>query len=104
MRNEQVRVLQEQLRALGYFTFPVSTGYFGPITLQAVRTFQRAHNLPETGYVGILTREMMTPLVSKGGKKPLDINFEEIVELFVSKGILPSEKREQALTIVALQR
>jgi len=31
------------------------TGFFGPITLQAVTTYQRAHGIPTTGVVGPLT-------------------------------------------------
>jgi peptidoglycan hydrolase-like protein with peptidoglycan-binding domain len=56
MTSEEVRELQEQLRAAGFFTFPTSTGYFGPITLEAVRAFQAANGIPTTGFVGPLTR------------------------------------------------
>ncbi len=31
------------------------TGYFGPVTLAAVKTYQRAHGIPTTGVVGPLT-------------------------------------------------
>jgi peptidoglycan hydrolase-like protein with peptidoglycan-binding domain len=54
--GDDVRELQERLRALGYFTFPTSTGYFGPITFAAVQAFQRANGIPATGFVGPLTR------------------------------------------------
>jgi cell wall-associated NlpC family hydrolase len=36
------------------------TGYFGPITLQAVTTYQRAHGIPTTGVVGPLTWASLT--------------------------------------------
>ncbi len=53
--GDAVVELQERLRALGFFKYPVSTGFFGPITLAAVQAFQTANNIPSTGYVGALT-------------------------------------------------
>lgn len=55
-QNDEVKELQEQLRSLGFFTFHTSTGYFGPITLAAVKAFQTANGIPATGFVGPLTR------------------------------------------------
>jgi len=58
MRSDEVKELQERLRAEGFFTFRTSTGYFGPITDAAVKAYQKAN--PEIGYVtglvGPLTR------------------------------------------------
>lgn len=48
--------LQERLRAAGFFKYPVSTGFFGPITLDAVKRFQKFHLGYSTGFVGPLTR------------------------------------------------
>lgn len=57
MQSEEVRQLQERLRAEGFFTHPTSTGYFGPITLAAVKAYQTAKGIPfVTGFVGPLTR------------------------------------------------
>lgn len=42
-----------------------ATGYFGPLTLQAVKTYQRRHALPTTGVVGPLTWASLT----KGARK-----------------------------------
>ena len=50
--SDSVTQLQERLRADGFFTFPRSTGFFGPITFAAVQAFQRAHGIPATGFVG----------------------------------------------------
>jgi peptidoglycan hydrolase-like protein with peptidoglycan-binding domain len=55
MSGNAVKELQERLRAEGYFTFRTSTGYFGPITFEAVRAYQKAHDIPATGFVGPLT-------------------------------------------------
>jgi len=53
--SDAVRELQERLRAEGFFTYPSSTGYFGPITFAAVQAYQAAHGLPNTGFVGSMT-------------------------------------------------
>jgi hypothetical protein len=53
--SDAVKQLQEKLRAEGFFTYITSTGHFGPMTLLAVKTFQAAHGIPATGFVGSLT-------------------------------------------------
>ena len=53
--GDSVMQLQERLRALGFFTYPTSTGFFGPFTLAAVRAFQAENGIPATGFVGPLT-------------------------------------------------
>ncbi len=58
--NVQVRPLQELLKCLG--TFPVDidvTGYFGPVTEEAVNKFQEANGFDQAGVVGPLTRELL---------------------------------------------
>jgi peptidoglycan hydrolase-like protein with peptidoglycan-binding domain len=54
-RDGQVTALQNFLRSTGHFSAE-STGYFGPLTLQAVTAYQRANGIPATGLVGPLTR------------------------------------------------
>jgi peptidoglycan hydrolase-like protein with peptidoglycan-binding domain len=57
MANNDVRELQERLRALGFFTFHTSTGYFGPITRAALARYQAANGIvPAVGYFGPITR------------------------------------------------
>jgi len=58
MENEDVRALQSILAAKGYFSSIIS-GYFGWQTEEAVKVFQSANNLPATGLVGPLTRELL---------------------------------------------
>jgi len=56
-QGADVVALQERLRAEGFFIYPTSTGYFGPITLAAVKAYQTAKGIPFiTGFVGPLTR------------------------------------------------
>ena len=52
--GEMVTELQNLLTSLGFYTGPV-TGFFGPLTLEAVKKFQTANNIPDTGFVGPLT-------------------------------------------------
>jgi hypothetical protein len=47
--------LQQYLQSLGFLKV-TPTGYYGVLTLQAVKDFQRAHGVPPTGFVGPLTR------------------------------------------------
>ncbi|HEU5141301.1 MAG TPA: peptidoglycan-binding protein [Bacillales bacterium] len=51
MKDPDVRQLQDLLKEKGYFHFPRSTGYFGPITKEAVIQFQKDHSLKTTGVV-----------------------------------------------------
>lgn len=55
--NEEVEYLQKRLMYEG--TFPAvqaPTGFFGGITLKAVKDYQTKHNIPSTGFVGPITR------------------------------------------------
>jgi phosphosulfolactate phosphohydrolase-like enzyme len=54
-RGNEVVVLQEKLRSLGFFTFATNTGFFGSITEDAVKAFQKSRNITPTGFVGPLT-------------------------------------------------
>ena len=49
MNNQDVKELQDVLKAKGYFTYHTSTGYYGPITKDAVSEFQQAVGLNVTG-------------------------------------------------------
>nr|WP_216366395.1 peptidoglycan-binding protein [Geobacillus sp. BMUD] len=51
MSSPEIKQLQQRLKEKGFFTYPRTTGYFGSITEEAVKAFQRAMNLPVTGIV-----------------------------------------------------
>lgn len=53
--GEQVTILQQYLHNHGYLSIN-PTGYFGTATVNAVKAFQKAHNISQTGTVGPLTR------------------------------------------------
>lgn len=54
-RGDDVVELQSRLRTEGFFTFATNTGYFGQATLKAVKAYQKAHGIIDTGIVGKLT-------------------------------------------------
>lgn len=56
MQHSDIMELQRRLRTLEFFDFPNDTGYFGPITLAAVKKYQAANGIINTGFVGPLTR------------------------------------------------
>ena len=55
MEGNDVTELQKRLTAEGVYSGPI-TGYFGQLTLQAVKTYQNKVGVPATGFVGPLTR------------------------------------------------
>ena len=58
MHSEEVKCLQQFLANLGSDIYPekLITGYYGTLTLNAVKRYQAKYNLPQTGYFGPLTR------------------------------------------------
>jgi peptidoglycan DL-endopeptidase LytE len=64
MSNQQVKELQDLLKAKGFFSYHTSTGYFGPITEKAVKEFQASVHLTPTGIVDKATYEKLKSSVS----------------------------------------
>ena len=62
-----VSVLQSFLLSQRFNTY--ASGYFGPLTMQAVEQFQASQNVPSTGFVGPLTRSAIVE-VSCGTTPP----------------------------------
>jgi peptidoglycan hydrolase-like protein with peptidoglycan-binding domain len=58
MESAEVATLQAALRARGYLE--VVTGYFGPLTRDAVRRFQSDHQITPTGSYGPRTRAALS--------------------------------------------
>ncbi|HHV71214.1 MAG TPA: LysM peptidoglycan-binding domain-containing protein [Clostridia bacterium] len=84
MRGTNVQILQERLRELNYFRVE-PTAYFGTITLEAVKEFQRANGLKVDGIVGSQTWKKLenageSNLASRGG------NRSETTYYIVEKG------------------
>lgn len=56
--NNDVAELQKRLTQEGFYNGRI-TGYFGPLTSQAVKAYQIKKGLPGTGFVGPLTRTQL---------------------------------------------
>ena len=56
MQDSEVAELQKELLAHSMLAIAAPTGWFGPLTLKAVKTFQAQNEIPPTGFVGPLTR------------------------------------------------
>lgn len=54
-KQSEVKDLQEALREKGYFNYPESTGYFGTVTKDAVKKYQKNNGIISTGNVFNLT-------------------------------------------------
>jgi len=63
--NEEVSAVQDFLQSKGYLNSE-PTGFFGILTLKAVKDFQRANSINPTGYVGPLTKEKIKALTCDG--------------------------------------
>lgn len=72
VRNTDVTQLQTILIADGYLHIVTPTGWFGPMTFAAVKEYQEANSIPETGYVGTLTRAALNQ-----GTLPVSTNNEK---------------------------
>ena len=54
LSTEDVKTVQTKLKRWGYFFGPI-TGYYGPLTTDAVKYFQRVNGIEQTGTVGPIT-------------------------------------------------
>jgi hypothetical protein len=66
--NGEVSALQDFLQTKSYLTSE-PTGYFGLLTLQAVKSFQSANGITPTGYVGPITRAKISTMTGCTGNE-----------------------------------
>lgn len=64
-KGSEVKAIQTELKSLGYFTYSKTTGYYGAITRDAVKRFQRANGLYADGIVGEKTYGALDLVISK---------------------------------------
>lgn len=77
--RDDVSILQRFLANQGYFNSAYIGGPFGPMTLKAVLKFQAANNLPTTGFVGPMTRAVITK--SQKECQPVSTNAAVLYDL-----------------------
>lgn len=80
-RGDQAILLQTILIQEGYLKYRV-TGYFGVMTLQAVKQFQRDHAIIPTGFVGVLTRAALSGLIITSSVATLGEIFEGTITAY----------------------
>ncbi len=105
--GDDVRQLQTQLKAQGLFNGPI-TGTFGPLTLQAVKAFQLANKLPQTGFVGPLTRAALNnsastsnvPSVTPSGSNLTNMTLKQFVQMLIDTGAISQDKMDAAKKFV----
>ena len=67
-----VKKIQERLIKLNYLTSGSATGYFGAVTEQAVRAFQKRHHLGGDGKVGATTLSLLNSSSAKKASAPVN--------------------------------
>ncbi|WP_209121764.1 peptidoglycan-binding protein [Alkalihalobacillus sp. BA299] len=59
MSHPDVKELQEVLKNKGYFNYHTATGYYGTITEEAVKQFQKTHGIQTTGIANTNTLNLL---------------------------------------------
>ncbi len=104
--SDAVMELQNRLKAEGYFSAQ-ATGYFGPLTLTAVKAYQTAKGIKATGFVGPLTiaelnAETTTTVTTETVAPAMTVS--SFVDLLISHGIISADKVEGAKLWISLMR
>ncbi len=106
--NEGVKELQKRLSELGYLEEKYVTGYYGAITVSAVKKFQKNNQISETGVVAELTLEALNSASAKLNKvekpqttaKPSQTEEPKLVESIAKPGTLRyGDKGKQVQTL-----
>jgi peptidoglycan hydrolase-like protein with peptidoglycan-binding domain len=77
--RELIRDAQRQLKALGYNPGSVD-GNIGPQTAAALRAYQQAYRLPETGRLDETTLRSILPERYEASRTPLDLSNQEVIQ------------------------
>ncbi len=84
-KNQEVKQVQTVLKKLGFFTYSKATGYYGNITVNAVKKFQRKNGLAADGIIGKKTRTELAKYVhnqdTKAEKKKATAKNQTLVTL-----------------------
>ncbi|MEW9698286.1 C40 family peptidase [Paenibacillus sp. SI8] len=82
MSSSSVSSLQQNLKTLGYFTYPTVTGYFGTLTYQAVKDYQKAYSLPTTGIADPTTQTSIAHALTKRSLLSDAMNYQRVPYLW----------------------
>jgi len=111
-QGDAVTELQTRLIAGGFLKV-AATGFFGPITLEAVKAYQTANGLPSTGFVGPLTIAKLNasessavvsgmPATSNAASSSsASLSAKQFVDLLISLGVISADKAVAAKAAVA---
>ncbi len=80
MEGEDVEKIQKRLQELGLYGYSRITGYYGSITQDAVKSFQRAYGLKQDGVVGPQTMEKLFSTYKETSLIP-GLKSDEVKEL-----------------------
>jgi len=89
-RGEEVALLQQKLKVLGYFNYPEITSYYGTVTKESVKKFQKDNNLFADGIVGPDTYSA------------LDSKWSQVQNALNSKSTL--RKGDKGAAVLSLQK
>jgi len=100
LKNSQVNQLQQDFtNDSTIYPEKLVTGYFGPLTLKAVKRFQAKYGIIQTGYVGPLTRAKLNELYTYtfGGPNNCKPGYPCVVEENEGKKKVSDTPEVQAL-------
>lgn len=66
--NNEVKQVQTVLKKLGFYTYSKVTGYYGSITVKAVKKFQKKNGLTADGIIGSNTRAILSQYINSLNK------------------------------------
>ena len=98
--NEDVRQLQIALTSDGSYSGPI-TGTFGQLTLNAVKAFQAKRGLPQTGFVGPMTRNALNSDTTSTTPSS-NISASDLIKVLLAAGVISPEKAALARTALGL--
>ena len=91
--NDDIKIVQNALFDLGFIKNQENiTGYFGPMTLAAIKSFQKENNIPVTGFIGEKTRKIINNLYFNALCPTSSEQYPDLSLLNVSKAVnLPKD-------------
>lgn len=102
-KGSEVTAVQTDLKKLGYFTYTKTTGYYGNITVAAVKAFQKKNGLVADGIVGkktfALLEKKMSDSENKTAKK---ITTSALADVTVSGSAITVASTETDMSAAAI--